>query len=84
MARPKYKLQKGKSRTPEEHRKILSEIDVRQCERSRKGVLKSKKRIKNTFGVSSTAYKNERKPELQRPRIYELSRYTNYSAYEED
>lgn len=75
MAKPKYKSKKGEIRTPEEHRKILQEIDALQCERSRKGVQKSVKRIKNTFGVSSTMYKKERKPKNKKPKIYDLGRY---------
>lgn len=75
MAKPKYKTQKGEVRTPEEHRKILQEIDAKQSERSRKGVQKSVKRLKNTFGVSSTMYKKERKPKKKKPKIYDLGRY---------
>lgn len=71
----KYKAKKGETRTPEEHRKILQEIDDLQDERSRKGVVKSAKRIKNTFGVSSTMYKKERKPKNKKPKIYDLGRY---------
>ncbi len=75
MAKPKYKVKKGEVRTPEEHRKILQEIDAKQSERSRKGVQKSAKRLKNTFGVSSTMYKKERKPKNKKPKIYDLGRY---------
>lgn len=75
MAKPKYKTKKGEIRTPEEHRKILEEIDAKQTERSRKGVQKSVKRLKNTFGVSSTMYKKERKPKNKKPKIYDLGRY---------
>ncbi len=75
MAKPKYKTKKGEIRTPEEHRKILEEIDAKQSERSRKGVQKSAKRLKNTFGVSSTMYKKERKPKNKKPKIYDLGRY---------
>ncbi len=75
MAKPKYKTKKGEIRTPEEHRKILEEIDAKQSERSRKGVQKSVKRLKNTFGVSSTMYKKERKPKNKKPKIYDLGRY---------
>ena len=75
MAKPKYKATKGEVRTPEEHRKILQEIDAKQSERSRKGVQKSVKRLKNTFGVSSTMYKKERKPKNKKPKIYDLGRY---------
>ena len=75
MAKPKYKATKGEVRTPEEHRRILQEIDAKQSERSRKGVQKSVKRIKNTFGVSSTMYKQERKPKNKKPKIYDLGRY---------
>lgn len=75
MAKPKYKSTKGEVRTPEQHRKILEEIDALQSERSRKGVAKSAKRLKNTFGVSSTMYKKERKPKNKKPRIYDVGRY---------
>ncbi|AMM43649.1 hypothetical protein FDG95_gp084 [Pectobacterium phage vB_PcaM_CBB] len=75
MAKPKYKVKKGEVRTPEEHRRILQEIDAKQSERSRKGVQKSAKRLKNTFGVSSTMYKKERKPKNKKPKIYDLGRY---------
>jgi len=75
MAKPKYKATKGEVRTPEEHRRILQEIDAKQSERSRKGVQKSVKRLKNTFGVSSSAYKKERKPKNKKPKIYDLGRY---------
>ena len=75
MAKPKYKTKKGEARTPEEHRKILEEIDAKQTERSRKGVQKSVKRLKNTLGVSSTMYKKERKPKNKKPKIYDLGRY---------
>jgi hypothetical protein len=75
MAKPKYKATKGDARTPEEHRRILQEIDATQSERSRKGVAKSEKRLKNTFGVSSTMYKKERKPKNKKPKIYDLGRY---------
>lgn len=74
---PKYKPKKGATRTPEECRKILQEIDSLQHERSRKGVQKSAKRIANTFGVSSTAYKKKRKPKNSKPRIYDLGRYVD-------
>lgn len=73
--KPKYQLKKGTVRTPEEQRKILEEIDALQCERSRKGVQKSVKRIENTFGVSSTAYKKSKKPKKKRDRIYDIGRY---------
>lgn len=72
---PKYKLKKGETRTPEECRRIRDEIDALQHERSHKGVKKSAKRIANTFGVSSTAYKKERKPKDKKPRIYDIGRY---------
>lgn len=75
MAKPKYKVKKGEARTPEEHRKVLEEIDALQSERSRKGVALSKKRIKNTFGVSSTMYKKERKPKKKKPKIYDIGRF---------
>lgn len=75
MAKHKYKLKKGDVRTPEEHRKILQEIDALQCTRSKKGVVKSVQRIKNTLGVSSTMYKKERKPKNKKPKIYDLGRY---------
>ncbi len=75
MAKPKYIIKKGEARTPEQHRKILQEIDAVQTERSKKGVKKSKKRIKNTFGISSTMYKKDRKPKTNKPKIYDLGRY---------
>ncbi|SOK58338.1 hypothetical protein [Yersinia phage fHe-Yen9-04] len=75
MAKPKYNSKKGDVRTPEEHRKILQEIDAVQSERSRKGVAKSAKRLKNTLGISSTMYKKERKPKNTKPKIYDLGRY---------
>ena len=75
MAKPKYKATKGEVRTPEEHRKVLQEIDAVQSERSRKGVQKSVKRIKNTFGVSSSMYKKDRKQKNKKPKIYDLGRY---------
>ena len=76
MAKPKYQARKGEIRTPEEHRRILEEIDILQSERSRKGVQKSVKRLKNTFGVSSTMYKKERKPKKKKQeRIYDKNRF---------
>lgn len=75
MAKPKYKIKKGDTRTPEEHRKILEQIDALQTERSRKGVKKSVKRIDNTFGISSTMYKKERKPKNKKARIYDIGRF---------
>lgn len=75
MANTKYKLAKGASRSPEEHRKILQEIDALQNDRSRKGVVKSKKRIART-GISSTMYKKEHKPTKQKKeRIYDQNRF---------
>lgn len=74
MAVVKYKLKKGTVRTPEEHRKILSEIDNLQKKRSAVGVHKSKQRIFNTFGVSSTEYKKKRKPKKEVIRIYSQER----------
>lgn len=73
--KPKYQLKKGEVRTPEEQRRILEEIDSLQHERSHKGVKTSAKRIANTFGVSSTAYKKKRKPKNKKPRIYDVGRY---------
>ncbi len=70
MAEPKYKLKKGTVRSPEEHRKILQEIDTLQRKRSAVGVHKSKQRIFNTFGVSSTKYKKKRKPKDTKPKVY--------------
>jgi hypothetical protein len=75
MAKPKYKVKKGDVRTPEEHRRILQEIDAVQSDRSRNGVVKSAKRLKNTFGVSSTMYKKERKPKNKKPKIYDIGRF---------
>lgn len=76
MANTKYKLKKGEIRTPEEHRKILQEIDALQSKRSHAGVKKSKKRIANTFGISSTMYKKEHKPKKpKKERIYDKNRY---------
>lgn len=70
MAEPKYKLKKGTVRSPEEHRKVLQEIDTLQRKRSAVGVHKSKQRIFNTFGVSSTKYKKKRKPKGTKPKVY--------------
>lgn len=75
MAKPKYKVKKGDVRTPEEHRRILEEIDAVQSDRSRNGVVKSAKRLKNTFGISSTMYKKERKPKNKKPKIYDIGRF---------
>jgi len=75
MAKPKYKVKKGDVRTPEEHRRILQEIDAVQSDRSRNGVVKSAKRLKNTFGISSTMYKKERKPKNKKPKIYDIGRF---------
>lgn len=75
MAKPKYKQLKGQTRTPEEHRKILQQIDDLQRENSRKGVSKSKSRIAGNSGLSSTAYKKSRKPKDKKPRIYDIGRY---------
>lgn len=77
MARSKYNLKKGCKRTPEEHRKIIEEIDTLQHTRSIAGVKKSTKRIANTFGISSTMYKKERKPKVKKERIYSLGRYVH-------
>ncbi len=77
MAEPKYKQKKGTVRTPEEHRKILNEIDTLQKKRSAVGVHKSKQRIFNTFGVSSTKYKKKRKPQNTKPKVYMNETY-NY------
>ena len=73
MAKPKYK--KGNApRTPEEHRRILQEIDALQVQRSAQGVAKSKKRLEN--GMSSTSYKKSKKGKKeQRDKIYDLGRY---------
>ena len=63
MSRPKYKLQKGTVRTPEEHRRILNEIDNLQNHRSKLGTYNTdKKRVK-------------RKKTNKRPRIYDLDRF---------
>lgn len=75
MAEPKYKPKKGTTRTPEEHRKILQEIDILQKKRSAIGVHKSKARIFNTFGVSSTQFKKKRKPYKERDKIYQSERF---------
>lgn len=76
MANTKYKLQKGVTRTPEEHRKILQEIDSLQSNKSHQGVKKSAKRIANTFGISSTMYKKEHKPKNpKQERIYDKNRF---------
>jgi hypothetical protein len=76
MANTKYKLAKGAVRTPEEHRKVLQEIDALQSSRSLQGVKKSKKRIANTFGVSSTMYKKDHKPKKpKQERIYDKNRF---------
>lgn len=80
MAKTKYNLKKGVVRTPEEHRRILEEIDTVQHTRSKKGVKESAKRINNTFGVSSTMYKKERKPKEKKSRIYSLGRYVHEDA----
>lgn len=75
MANTKYKLAKGAVRSPEEHRKILQEIDALQHERSHRGVKKSKKRISST-GISSTMFKKANKPKTQkRERIYDQNRF---------
>lgn len=70
MAEPKYKLKKGIVRTPEEHRMILQEIDTLHKKKSAVGVHKSKKRIYNTFGISSTKYKKTKKPQEQKERVH--------------
>lgn len=73
MAKPKYKLVSGAPRTPEEHRKILLEIDTLQNDRSRKGVATSKKRIAN--GMSSTEYRKSRKSKKEKKtKFYEPGR----------
>ena len=71
---------KGKERTPEEHRKILNEIDTLQIKRSAVGVAKSKFRIFNTFGTSSTQYKKKHKPKKSHIKIYNLKR----NSYEQN
>lgn len=80
MADPKYKLKKGTVRSPEEHRKILDEIDTLQRKRSAVGVHKSKQRIFNTFGVSSTAYKKKRKPKNTKPKVHMREMYSSSFA----
>lgn len=75
MAKPKYK--NDGSLSPTEFRKIQQEIDDLQHKRSKKGVKISKKRIENTFGVSSTEYKKKRKPKNREPRIYDPTRFTS-------
>lgn len=75
MANTKYKLAKGAVRSPEDHRKILLEIDTLQHDRSKRGVKKSKKRIAST-GISSTMYKKANKPKTpKKERIYDQNRF---------
>ena len=75
MANPKYKLKNGKTRTPEEHRKILQEIDDLQRLNSALGVVKSTKRIISTFGVSATQYKKSIKPKRKVIKVYNTETY---------
>lgn len=77
MAKTKYKLAKGAVRSPEEHRKILLEIDALQSSRSYDGVKKSAKRIA-ACGISSTMFKKKNKPKKPKPeRIYDQNRFIN-------
>lgn len=77
MARkPEYALKKGETRTPEEHRRILAMIDAGQTERSEHGKAISRKRIKNTFGVSKAQYQAKSAPKKKkREKLYDVGRF---------
>lgn len=75
MAKPTYKLKKGATRTPEEHRRILGAIDELQHQRSKEGVEKSNIRLQSKNVLSKSAYKKSRAPKKKKERIYDIGRY---------